>query len=63
MTTMTYEGGIPAISVVLPDRVLTVETGDTVEVTPDEAKRLKPLLGWKAVKTTPPEPQSTKEDI
>lgn len=59
-TRMTYEGGIQSISVVLPDRILTVEAGDTVEVTPAEAKRLSPLPGWKAVKTTPAT-ESTKE--
>jgi hypothetical protein len=57
---MTYEDGYHDIAVVLPDRVLHVAAGDTVEVTPAEAKLLAPLPGWKAVKTTT-KPESTKE--
>lgn len=58
--TMTYEGGIQSISVVLPTRVLAIEAGDTVEVSADEADRLADLPGWKAVKT--PTPNTSEGD-
>jgi hypothetical protein len=56
MTKMIYGGGHDSVTVVLPDRSLTVEPGEAVEVTADEAKLLATLPGWKAEKPATPKP-------
>lgn len=60
---MKYEGGIQAITVVLPDRPLNVNHGDVVEVTKSEADRLSVLPGWSPVKSprTTTKPSSEEE--
>ncbi len=40
MPKLQYVGGVQAVDVVLPTRVLSVAAGDVIDVTADEAARL-----------------------
>lgn len=40
MPKLTYVGGVSPLDVVLPDRVVTVATGDEFDASADEAARL-----------------------
>lgn len=52
---MTYKGGYAQVTVSFPNgrRNVIVNHGDTIEVSSDEAKRLKKLPGWTAEKPRP----------
>lgn len=50
--TLTYQGGIQDLDVVLPTRTITVAHGDEVEVTAEEAEALKKVPGFAPPKTT-----------
>lgn len=61
MPKLRYDGGQQTISVVLPDRNVTVNAGDTISVSAAEAKRLADHPDFTTVKAGPAE-TSSKED-
>lgn len=60
VTTYRYEGGLPAVEVVLPTRSLVARRGDVVEVSVEEAKALSTVPGF--VPSTDREADEAKTD-
>lgn len=52
MPKLTYVGGVSPLDVVLPDRVVTVATGDEFDVSADEAARLADHPDFAPVKSS-----------